>query len=238
MNKKKADQSVKVFQRDKLKASLNIKQLNWTEKQKQFIELATDKNAKIILINGPAGTSKTLLSIYCSLLLLNEKKVSDIIYVRSAVESSESKIGYLPGDVDEKLQFYNLPFADKLDELLNKEDIELLQKQNRVAMFPINYSRGMSWNTKSIILDEAQNSSFKEIVTVMTRLGEFSRCFILADPSQTDLPNSKSGGFDKLFNAFNDEESRQNGIFTFSFDEEDIVRSKLVKFIVKKLKST
>jgi phosphate starvation-inducible protein PhoH len=190
----------------------------------------------VMFINGPAGTSKSIISTYVSLLLLNEKKISDIIYIRSAVESSDSKIGYLPGDADDKLHYYNLPFLEKLDELLPRAEVDKLEKEERVSMYPVNYSRGMSWAAKAIIFDEAQNSTVKEIITVLTRLGEFSRCFVLADPMQTDLPSNKAGGFERLYNLFNDEESKENGIYTFKFDEEDIVRSKLVKFMVKKFK--
>lgn len=237
MKDKKKDKSPKVPQRDKIKDSLTIKELNWTARQKEFIQLATDKNTRIMFINGPAGTSKSIISTYVSLLLLNEKKISDIIYIRSAVESSDSKIGYLPGDVEDKLHFYNLPFLEKLDELLPSAEVDKLQKDERVVTHPINYARGMSWAAKSIIFDEAQNSTAKEIITILTRLGEFSRCFILADPMQTDLPPNKSGGFEKLYDLFSDEESKENGIYTFSFTEEDIVRSKIVKFIVNKLKN-
>lgn len=238
MKSKKADESIKVAQREKIKDSLTIRSLKWTEKQKQFIELATNKDTRIIFVNGPAGTSKSILATYVSLLLLNEKKVSDIIYIRSAVESSDSKIGYLPGDASEKLQYYNLPFLEKLDELLPRAEVDKLEKDERISMYPINYSRGMSWAAKCIILDECQNSTKKEIVTVLTRLGEFSRCFVLADPMQTDLPQNKAGGFEDLFHLFSDEESRAFGIHTFTFDEEDIVRSKIVKFIVNKLKTS
>jgi phosphate starvation-inducible protein PhoH len=129
-----------------------------------------------------------------------------------------------------------LPFLEKLDELLPRAEVDKLEKEERVSMYPVNYSRGMSWAAKAIIFDEAQNSTVKEIITVLTRLGEFSRCFVLADPMQTDLPPNKAGGFDRLYNLFNDEESKENGIYTFKFDEEDIVRSKLVKFMVKKFK--
>lgn len=232
-NKKK-----KIIQRDKIKDELMIKKnvFQWTEKQKKFIEIATAKDTRIMFVNGPAGSSKSLLSTYVSLLLLNDKKISDIIYIRSAVESSDSKIGYLPGDVDDKLHFYNLPFLEKLDELLPRSDVDRLEKDERVVSYPINYARGMSWTAKSIIFDEAQNSTMKEIVTVMTRLGEFSRCFILADPMQTDLPQSKAGGFEKLSALFSDEESSSHGIRSFTFDENDIVRSNIVKFIVQKIK--
>jgi predicted ribonuclease YlaK len=233
----KEDKSPKILQRDKFKEEIRIRELNWTEKQKEFIKIALDKNVKMMFISGPAGSSKTLLSIFCSLQLIKDKKVSDIMYIRSPVESSDSKIGFLPGDADEKLKYYNLPFADKLDELLSKQSIESLNNQGRLQSHPLSFVRGMSWNCKAIILDEAQNCTQKEIVTLMTRVGEFSKCFILADPDQSDLAYGKSGGFDKLSSAFSDEESKARGIYSFQFSEEDIKRSDLVKFIVTKLKN-
>ena len=114
------------------------------------------------------------------------KAISDIMYLRSAVESSDSKLGYLPGTAEDKLRFYNLPFLDKLDELLPTTRAEKLEQEGRISMFPVNFARGMNWKSKCVILDEAQNSSLKEITTVLTRLGEGSRCFVLADPMQTD----------------------------------------------------
>lgn len=231
------DNSPYVYQRDKMPSGLEIKDLKWTEKQKKFIELALNKETKVVFINGPAGSAKTLLSVYAALKLLDCKRVSDIIYLRSAVESSDSKLGFLPGDASEKLHFYNIPFLEKLDELLPKCQVDKLEKENRVAMYPVNYARGMSWSAKCIIFDEAQNSSAKEITTVLTRLGRFSKCFVLADPMQTDLPLGKSGAFEKMYNLFGDEESRNNGVVSFKFDEEDIMRSELTKFLVRKLKS-
>jgi len=233
----KQDKSPKILQRDKFKEEIKIRELNWTDKQKTFIDIALNKDVKMMFISGPAGSSKTLLSIYCALQLIKEKKVSDIMYIRSPVESSDSKIGYLPGDADEKLKYYNLPFADKLEELLSKQYIEALNNQGRLQNHPLSFVRGMSWNCKAIILDEAQNCTQKEIVTLMTRVGEFSKCFVLADPDQSDLGNGKLGGFEKLQNIFGDEESKEKGIYSFHFTEDDIKRSDLVKFIVKKLKT-
>jgi phosphate starvation-inducible protein PhoH len=159
----------------------------------------------------------------------------DIIYMRSAVESSDSRLGFLPGDADEKLHYYNLPFMDKLDELLHETTVKKLQKEKRVSIHPVNFARGMSWNSKAIIMDESQNSSMREIVTVLTRIGKYSRAFILADPMQTDLKNGNRGGFDKIFDVFDNEESREMGIETFEFTAEDIVRSELTKFVVTKI---
>ena len=232
-----ADGRVKIHQRDPMKPRDNfyIEELPWTEKQKRFIEIPQSKNTRLVLCKGPAGSSKTLTAVYAALQLLNQSKVSDVIYMRSAVESSDSRLGFLPGDADEKLHYYNLPFMDKLDELLNEETVKKLQKEKRVSIHPVNFARGMSWNGKAILLDEAQNSSFREIVTVLTRIGKYSRCFIMADPMQTDLKNGNRGGFEKLYHIFDDEDSRQMGIHTFEFNEEDIVRSELTKFIVSKI---
>ena len=219
-----------------IKKQIKLNQFPWTEKQKEFFKVALDPFTKIVFVNGPAGTAKTLLSVYCSLQLLNMKVSSDIMYLRSAVESSDKSLGYLPGDANEKLRFYNLPFLDKLDELLVETRAERLEEQKRISMFPVNFARGMNWKHKCIILDEAQNSSEKEIITVLTRMGEGCRCFILADPMQTDLKNeNKQGGCEELAEIFSDEESASEGVYSFCFTEEDVMRSELVKFLIKKI---
>ena len=218
-----------------IKTQIKLKQFPWTEKQKEFFKIALHPSTNIIIVKGPAGTSKTLLATYCALQLLNMKVINSIMYLRSAVESSDKSLGFLPGTAEEKLRFFNLPFLDKLDELLATTKAEKLETGNRVSMFPVAFARGMNWTDKCIILDEAQNSTAKEITTVLTRLGKNSRCFILADPDQTDLHENKQGAIEKITKKFSDEDSLQMGIYTFEFTEEDIMRSELVKFIVSKL---
>ena len=228
------DKSPVVHQRNKIDHYLTILHRELTPKQKLFMELAMDRKVKLLLISGPAGSTKTYLSVLASLMLMNEKKVSDILYVRSIVESADVKMGTLPGEADDKLSPFKRPLIDKMDELLPKEDIQYLIKENRVEGLPIGYLRGLNWNAKAIIADEVQNMTQKEIVTLITRVGEFSKIFILGDPDQSDI-GGKSG-FKKMYDVFDDEESRNNGIFTFTFDDDDIVRSKLVRFIIKKIK--
>ena len=228
------DRSPIIPQRSKLKGLLNIYNRDLTEKQKQFLELANDKEAKMIFVSGPAGTSKTFMAVYHALTMINDKKVSDLIYIRSAVESSDAKLGFLPGEANEKLAPYIQPLLDKMTEMLPKGDIEILLKEERVSSVPVGFLRGLNWNAKVIIADEAQNMSFKELFTLITRTGEFSKVFILGDPEQNDI-NGKSG-FIKMISHFDDEESRQNGIHVFKFTEDDIVRSGLVRFIIKKIK--
>jgi len=230
------DKSPVVHQRTKMLHPLTIiHRKDLTDKQKLFMEIALNKKTKMMLVSGPAGTTKTYLAVLASLMLLNERKVSDITYVRSVVESADVKMGTLPGEAEDKLSPYKRPLVDKLHELLPKADLDLLLKDNRVEGLPIGYLRGLNWNAKAIIGDEMQNCTRKELITLMTRTGEFSKVFLLGDPQQSDI-NSKSG-FKDIFNLFNDDSSKDNGIFAFEFTEEDILRSALVRFIVAKIKS-
>lgn len=233
-NKETADTSPVVYQKSKLQIDLHIINRILTPKQKQFIDIALDKGTKMMLVSGPAGTTKTYLAVLATLMLFNQKKVSDLLYVRSVVESADVKMGTLPGEADDKLSPYTRPLTDKLDELLPRVEIEYLFKEHRVEALPIGYLRGLNWNAKTIIGDEMQNCTRKELITLMTRTGEFSKVFLLGDPMQSDI-NSRSG-FKEVFDFFDDEDSKQNGIFTFEFTEDDILRSALVRFIVSKAK--
>jgi len=232
---KKQDNSPKVPQNEKLKDHIRINERALTDKQIELLNILQDKNTKLVFISGPAGTSKTFTSILAGLKLINDKRVSELLYVRSAVESSDSKLGFLPGEMDEKLSPYIQPLIDKLEELLSRSDIEKLKKEERIHGIPINFLRGLNWNAKCIVADECQNLTKKELITLITRVGEFSKLYICGDPEQSDI-NNKSG-FTQIMNIFDDEDSKNNGIHTFKFDEEDVVRSGLVKFILKKLKN-
>jgi len=230
------DKSPVIPQRNKLRSQLSIYQRELNEKQKQFLELALDKQTKLMFVSGPAGTAKTYMAIYAALSLMNERRVSDLIYIRSAVESSDSKLGFLPGEANEKMAPYMQPLMDKLLELLPKSDTDLLKKEERISSVPVGFLRGLNWNAKVIIADEAQNMTYKELFTLITRTGEFSKVFILGDPEQSDI-NGKSG-FIKMISYFDDAESKVNGIQTFHLTDDDIVRSGLVQFIIKKVKKT
>jgi phosphate starvation-inducible PhoH-like protein len=230
-----SDNTPYVFQRDKIEFDLTIRELPWTPRQREIINLTLDKNTKMIILKGPSGVSKTALSMYCGLQLLNQKKVSDIVLVRSAVESADNKLGYLPGDLAEKYSVYIAPFNDKLEEFLTRNQIDKLQKDNRLILCPVNYARGLHFAAKFICCDELQNFSVREIATIATRVGEFSKVFMCGDPDQSDI-NGKSG-FNQFYTMFNTSEAREQGIFCLELTEEDIMRSKFCKFIVKTFKA-
>lgn len=231
-NSSTKDTSPRVHQREKIDFNLNLRGLDWTEKQKAFIELATHKDTRIIFLSGPAGTSKSILAVYCGLQLLNERKISDIIYVRTIVESAAQSMGTLPGDENSKLKFFVSVLNDKLEELLPVGDIKRLNVDERVKGMPVNYLRGASYNAKAVIVDEAQNGTFNELLTCLTRIGKFTKYFILGDPMQSDLKHKENSGFKPMFDIFNTEEAQNQGIYCVEFTKEDIMRSEILKFII------
>jgi len=213
---------------------LNIKNFNLTNKQKSFAQIAFDKNTKIIFINGPAGSSKTFLAVYCALHMLNMNPRSELKYIRTIAESGERALGSLPGTVDEKFNPFMMPLYDKLDELLPLPQSKYLETNGFIEALPINFLRGATWNDKIIIADESQNYSTKELVTLLTRIGENTKMFICGDAMQSDIGNKS--GFMKVYELFNNKESEDKGIFCFQFDEEDIMRSEILKYIVATFK--
>ena len=231
------DTSPRVPQREKIDYTLNLRGLDWTEKQKAFIELATHKDTKIVFLSGVSGTSKSILAVYCALLLLNQKKVSDLIYVRTIVESASISLGSLPGTVENKVENFISVLNDKLEELLSTGDIKKLYADERIKGLPVNYLRGASYNAKVVILDEFQNATFSEITTALTRIGKFTKYFVLGDPMQTDLRHKEQSGFKPMFDIFNTEQARAEGIYCVEFGKEDIMRSEILKFIVEQIEN-
>jgi phosphate starvation-inducible PhoH-like protein len=208
----------------------------WTPSQEAFNELASKKSTKIMFVNGPAGVSKTFLAVYQCLKLLQEGKIDSIIYVRSIVESSSHSLGFLKGDQDEKFAPYMMPLEDKLHEFLNKSGLEFIKKNGLVEAAPFNFLRGAHFTNKGIIVDESQNATFSELITLLTRIGDFNKVFICGDERQSDVGKLKTG-FKPILELFSDSDSKKFGIESFEFTSDDIVRSELVKFIVKKLES-
>tara|TARA_B100002019_G_scaffold88104_1_gene76313 strand:- start:6251 stop:6955 length:705 start_codon:yes stop_codon:yes gene_type:complete len=225
--------SVELGQLNPPKITLRTKGLS--EKQKQLVRLCINSDNKIVFISGPAGSTKTYVAVYSALKQLKANDELDLLYVRTVIESAEKGLGALPGNIDEKFNPYMAPLDDKLRELLPATTgvVDDLIKKQRVQAMPINYLRGANWINKIVVADEAQNFTFKELTTLITRLGENSQLFICGDYMQSDI-NGKSG-FKDIYNLFDDEESQEQGIHCFSFGLSDIKRSKILSYIIKKL---
>jgi phosphate starvation-inducible PhoH-like protein len=213
---------------------LNIRELPWTDKQKEFIKLASDKHTKVIITKGVAGTSKTLLAVYCSLQKIKDKKISEIYYSRVPVEASVHGIGYIKGTSEEKMSPYTHPMVDKLNELLTEPHVKALMADERIVGIPLGFLRGLNISNAAFIMDEAQNCRVEDFLLVMTRMAKFSTLFICGDAQQSDI---KQSGFNKVYDMFNNERAKENGIYTFEFGKEDIVRSEILSYIIEQFEN-
>lgn len=236
MVKSSIDRTIKIYQRDKISFQLNIAKPEWTEKQKELIEIVKNSDAKHIFIKGPSGTSKTFLSLAIGLELLNAGRVKEIVFVRSIVEAGAISLGSLPGEFGEKISPFMAPFEEKLKLLLPKEDIKKLNDDKRIISLPINYLRGLEFNASYVIFDEAQNANEHEIQTYLTRYGKYSKFILCGDTEQIDYLKGKKldSGFQSQYQLYDDEISKVKGLFCFKFGISDIMRDDVVKYIVEK----
>ena len=227
------DQEIEKIMSSMSKTKAKLKKIDFSDKQQKLLKLIFDRDTKIIFINGPAGTSKTFMAIYGALQLFNMNNNYSISYVRTIIESADRGMGALPGNVDEKFCPFMMPLNDKLYELIPISTAKNLVDKGVITAMPINYLRGASLNDQIVIADEAQNFSLKELVTLITRIGENTKMFICGDTMQSDI-NGKSG-LSPIKELFDEENSKRQGIHTFEFDHKDIKRSEILKYIVKKL---
>ena len=217
------------------KTNIKLKKVSLTDKQLALLKIIFDNDSKIIFISGPAGTSKTYVAIYGALQLYNMNNDRGITYVRTIAESGEKSLGALPGEMAEKINPYMMPMNEKLDELLIPGQASIVKEKEIIKGMPVNYLRGASWRNEIVIADESQNFTFKELTTLMTRLGEGSKLLICGDPMQSDI-NGRSG-FADMYSLFNDSESKEQGIHTFYFGPEDIKRSEILKYVISKIQN-
>jgi len=230
------DKSPFIYQDSKLKTPVAIRcRYQLTEKQEIIRETAMDKQTKLVLIDGLWGTGKTLVATLAALQLINDKKVSGLVYLRNPLEATATaKVGTLPGTLEERMETYNAILYDKLGELLPAADIDRLKKEKRVECMPVGLIQGKTFACKAVILDEAASCSYDDIMLVVSRLGEHGKLFIIGD-SQFQLTLGSRSGFKRFFDIFHDQESMDNGVFAFELKEKsDIRRSGLLRFVMEK----
>lgn len=216
---------------------LNFKidqKFHFNEHHKAFVERAFQDDSHIIFCDGPAGSSKTYCATYVALSMLKEKKIDEIIYIRSIVESATRKLGSLPGEVDDKFKPWSIPLIEKCDELVGKQITNMLFESEYLKCTPVNFLRGATFSNSVVIVDEAQNLEHSELVTILTRYGKNCKLFVIGDSLQSDIQKS---GFKNIMNGFDSDDSKNHGINVFHFTEDDITRSKLLKYIVRVIAS-
>ena len=197
-----------------------------SEKQKGYVRALRD--SEVIISSGPAGTGKTYLAVAVALTMLLDKKIERIILSRPAVEAGE-RLGFLPGDMREKVDPYLRPLYDALYDLLDFEKIQKRIEIGDIEIAPLAFMRGRTLKNSFAILDEAQNATDTQIKMFLTRIGENSKIVINGDPSQIDLPNKSLSGLKRSKEIL----GHLNEISIIDFDHTDVVRHPLVSKIVK-----
>ena len=197
-----------------------------TQNQKKMV-LAADRN-DIVFAIGPAGTGKTYTAVALAVRALKNKLVKKIILTRPAVEAGES-LGFLPGDLKEKIDPYLRPLYDALDDMIPADKLGYYMSTRTIEIAPLAYMRGRTLDNAFIILDEAQNTNDLQLKMFLTRIGANAKAIITGDPTQVDLPRNMRSGLEKSTRILKD----VDGIAHIQLDEEDVVRHRLVKSIIK-----
>ena len=200
-----------------------------SKKQKEYVKAL--KLNQIVMSLGPAGTGKTYLAVAVALTMLLEKKVQKIILSRPAVEAGE-RLGFLPGDMKDKIDPYLRPLYDSLQDLIDYDKIQKKIESGEIEIAPLAFMRGRTLKNSFAILDEAQNATATQIKMFLTRIGENSKLVINGDPSQIDLPNKNQSGLIKSQVVLKNIKE----ISVVNFDHKDVIRHPLVTKIVEAYK--
>src|SRR5437868_8303196 len=197
-----------------------------SENQRRYVEAI--RNRDLVFATGPAGTGKSYLSVAMGVNALRERKVTRLILTRPAVEAGEN-LGFLPGDLQEKIDPYLRPLHDALYELMPAERMARAQERGEIEVAPLAYMRGRSLNEAFIILDEAQNTTPAQMKMFLTRLGYGSQAVVNGDITQVDLVEGSRSGLVVARDVLRDVE----GVGFIDFDDKDVVRHELVARIVR-----
>ena len=196
-----------------------------THGQKNYVD-AISKHDVVFGI-GPAGTGKTYLAVAMAVAALKKEQVNRIVLTRPAVEAGEA-LGFLPGDLQEKITPYLRPLYDSLRDMLEAEEIERLVARQTIEVAPLAYMRGRTLANAFVILDEAQNTTTEQMFMLLTRIGQNSKCVVTGDVTQIDLPSNKRSGLVEALQAL----KTVPGISMVYFNERDVVRHELVRAII------
>ena len=202
--------------------TIKVKNIN------QFKYMDMIQDSTITFGIGPAGTGKTFLAVASAVKLYSEQKIKKIVLTRPAVEAGE-RLGYLPGDLSQKIDPYLVPLFDSLEYFFGNENLAYLIEKRNIEIVPLAYMRGRTLNNACIILDEAQNATSGQIKMFLTRLGENSKVIITGDESQIDLYNTDNSGLKRTRKAL----SNIDEISVMEFDNADIVRNPIVSKILE-----
>ena len=201
-----------------------------THNQRKMVASIEDND--MVFAIGPAGTGKTYTSVALAVRALKNKEVRKIILTRPAVEAGEN-LGFLPGDLKEKLDPYLQPLYDALQDMINPEKLAEYMESGVIQIAPIGFMRGRTLDNAFVILDEGQNATESQMKMFLTRMGKSAKFIITGDVTQVDLPKNQRSGLKKAIQVLDD----TKGIAIIFLDEQDVIRHQLVKKIIKAFKS-
>ena len=224
---------------NKRQALKDLSKLNFDEliyknpAQRRFYKTISSKDITFGI--GPAGCGKTYLSVHRALRELGDKqsKIDGIVIVKPLVEAAGEKIGYLPGDVEEKTAPFMMSFYYNMEQIIGKQRLQVLKESNTIQVIPLAFMRGITLANKFVILDEAQNATPEQIKMFVTRIGENSKYIITGDLEQSDIQKHKSGLEDAIKRF-----AGVHGVGLASFKEKDVVRHSLVRRLLKRYKDS
>lgn len=199
-----------------------------TPRQVHYVEALRDENIDLIFGVGPAGTGKTFLAVAAAVEALKQERVDKIIVTRPAVEAGE-KLGYLPGDLSEKVDPYLMPIWDAFRSQMSENDLKARRERRVIEVAPLAFMRGRTLSNAFVIVDEAQNATVLQMKMTLTRLGEGSRMVVTGDPSQIDLVRPDQSGLSHAISILED----VPGVEVIRFATQDVVRHRLVAHIVE-----
>lgn len=197
-----------------------------TANQRRMVEASSKHD--LVFATGPAGTGKTYTAVALAVKALKNKEVKKIIITRPAVEAGEN-LGFLPGDLKEKIDPYLTPIYDALDDMVTSEKMKFYQENRIIEIAPLAYMRGRTLNNAFILLDEAQNTTPSQIKMFLTRMGPNSKVIVTGDMTQIDLPRNQQSGLTEAYHIL----KNIKGIAFIQLDSTDVVRHKLVKEIIQ-----
>lgn len=201
-----------------------------------YIEKLSTIKPNILICEGPAGTGKTMEACKSALFHINESHYKKLIITRPSVSVEES-LGYLPGDINNKMEPWMIPIYEYLEEFSNERIVNRYAEDGIIDILPLGFMRGRTFSNTLIIADEMQNSTKKQMYNLLTRIGDYSKLIITGDTNQCDIPVENSGLVELIdkYKSFysNDEPNHENDILLLNLDETDIKRSEIVKEIIK-----
>ncbi len=232
-SKSEMKDAIKTYNGNKSKAKTSLRKedidrsgIELTPKQQELYKMI--RNGTITAVQGPAGTAKTFVACYTALCLLAEKKIQRIIITKPIVESGEN-LGFLPGNIEEKTAPFMRSYISNFEKIIGKENTEFLKSTGEICVETLAYMRGVTYDDAIILLDEAQNTTMKQLLLWVTRLGKNSKAILMGDISQYDIRTQ-----DSKFLEFIEMIESVDGVSSFKFNTEDIVRHKILIEIVNR----